>query len=109
MVLDFQDHLGFGDDPEEIKKIWKDYRDRLSHMATPDRPVAAFEIWKRLQFDEYLAKIENNGNYPFQVDKLVVEFLVRDISRITKWLVDKISNNEFTDENIKKVVFWLTN
>ncbi|MEK7611287.1 MAG: hypothetical protein AAB486_02825 [Patescibacteria group bacterium] len=113
LVRDFPDHLGLCGSDKDIKDLWRNYRVALAHMISPKRPVAAFTKWEGHTFEEYLTKINSSTTSAFQIDIpekgstfIEFEFLVRDVTRITNWLTDKISNGDFDEQTVLNVLNW---
>lgn len=97
---------------DELDKLWKNWRNGLAHMALPRYGTVATIEFKNLDdtilnYSETKNELGKRTEYSIEKRKIIIELLIRDITEINKWLVDKIMSDSITSEKIEEAITWL--
>lgn len=143
LIFDYPGDLGIPKNDESMMKVWNDYRNKLSHIASigNNNISVTLEYWDQKTYIEAKEFLENENGKPFSIsskeeknrlekeifaennkrsmptntdvvwkataDKLIPDFLSRDIRKIISWLIGRIKADDFDNINIKQLYSWL--
>lgn len=143
LVKDYPENIGIPREETIIKKVWEDFRNKISHIATIANGNSAFvfEFQKNDSFNQAKRFIEKTNEKPFYIltkdeknkmrkeiiadnnkkgiatstsaiagatyNQIRPDILSRDIRKIMRWLINRIKNNEFKEDNIGFLYDWL--
>ena len=105
-----------GIDKNEYAKIYNDIRNHLSHRVAPNRgyTVMTFQTDENYEvpYTDFKRHLNESNKSVFEVDgdslNCYVDILVRDVEKISEWLIGKVQSDEFSEKNIKNTLNWLT-
>lgn len=101
-----------GASKEAYSNIYHDVRDHLAHRLKPNfgYTMVAMQTDEghEIEFGKIKQAIESSNNKVMdESGNLYVDFLGRDIKRISSWLIKKIDNDEFKEKDIEITHKWL--
>jgi hypothetical protein len=112
MLTDKSCPQNLGINENKYEQIYHDLRDHLAHRVAPKygyRIVTlATDEGQELKYDVVKNAI-SKSNEPVLKDNndFYIDFLGRDIEKISDWLIQKVNNDEFTAENLERAYSWL--
>lgn len=98
---------------EQINKIWDDYRNSLTHMIFPKRPIVSVLTEQKIDLDMYelIIKLINSSSFSFDEqneESCELEPLYKDVEKIKIWLLNKIlDENQTSEKDLRELLFWL--
>lgn len=103
--------LNLGLSPEELKGVWHNIRNKLTHVVSPGKD---YQINARLGGGTYeKAKKEAfNFNRVFYIDGSVrvhcnVDVLGIKVEKIKEWIIEQLNSNTFEEDNINRALRWV--